>query len=265
MPRVTILTDFGTRDGYVAAMKGVIAGIAPDALIDDVAHDVAPGDVYGAAWALSRYWRHYPAGSIHLVVVDPGVGTGRRALAAWLDGRFLVAPDNGVATLALQRANQWTAVSVHHEKYVEGERSATFHGRDVFAPVAAHLARGVRVEELGPPLEDPVRLDLPRPVRHGAAARGEVVAIDRFGNAVTNVPGEWLGPGARIEVGRLAVEVRRTYGEVAPGEPVAVVNSDGLLEIAVRGGAAAERLGIGRGEAVRVTTARSRASGGRRR
>lgn len=264
MPRVTILTDFGTRDGYVAAMKGVIASIAPGVLLDDVSHDLPQGDVGSAAWTLSRYWSRYPEGTVHLAVVDPGVGTERRALAASLDGRFLVAPDNGLATLALTRARGWQAVSIQNEKYVAAERSATFHGRDVFAPAAAHLARGVPLEELGPPLPDPLRLELPRPVRTAEELRGEVMVIDRFGNAVTNLPGEWLAPGARVEVGELVLEVRRTYADVEPGEPVALVNSDGLVEIAVRGGAAAERLGMRRGEAVRVIHG-PRASAGPRR
>lgn len=252
MSRVTILTDFGTRDGYVAAMKGVIASIAPRVPVDDVSHDLPQGDVRSAAWALSRYWGRYPARTVHLAVVDPDVGTERRALAAWLDGRFLVAPDNGLATLALARAHEWRAVSVQNERYVGRQRSATFHGRDVFAPAAAHLARGVPLEELGPPLADPVRLELPGPVRTAEGLRGEVVVIDHFGNAVTNLPGDWLAAGARVELGQLALEVRRTYADVEPGEAVALVNSEGLVEIAVRGGAAAERLALRPGEAVRV-------------
>ncbi|MBI4540712.1 MAG: SAM-dependent chlorinase/fluorinase [Gemmatimonadetes bacterium] len=252
MSRVTLLTDFGTRDGYVAAMKGVIASIAPGVPIDDVSHDIPPGDIPSAAWALSRYWSRYPAGTVHLVVVDPGVGTERRALGALLDGRLLVAPDNGVATLALERASRWTAVSVQNENYVGPDRSATFHGRDIFAPAVAHLARGVPLGELGPPLAEPARYAFPAVIRQGGEARGEVVAIDRFGNAVTNVPGDWLGREARVHVGRAVLEVRGTYGEAASGEALALVNSDGLVEITVRDGAAAERLRIRRGSRIRV-------------
>lgn len=252
MSHVTILTDFGTRDGYTAAMKGVIASIASGVVIDDVAHDIPPGDVRMAAWALSRYWNRYPSGTVHVVVVDPGVGTERRALAASLDGRYLVAPDNGVGTLAFARAEHLSVVSLQHQRYVAAECSATFHGRDVFAPAAGHLARGVALEELGPPLADPVRLALPSAVRQGNEARGEVVLIDRFGNAVTDVPGEWLTPGARVELGSMRLSVRRTYADVPSGEAVAVINSDNLLEIAVRDGRAADRLGIELGDTIRV-------------
>jgi len=138
--RVTLLTDFGTVDGYVAAMKGVVADLAPDAHLDDASHDLPQGDIRAAMWALHRYWRLYPEGTVHLVVVDPGVGTESRALAVRADGRLLVVPDNGVATLVLRDAERWETVGVTAFQASHGKRSATFHGRDRFAPVAGRLA-----------------------------------------------------------------------------------------------------------------------------
>lgn len=257
MPRLTILTDFGTRDGFVGAMKGVIAAIAPAVPIDDVGHDLERGDVSGAMWTFARYWRRYPEGTVHLVVVDPGVGTERRALAATLQGRHVVAPDNGVVTLALEATRRPAIVEIRNPSYVQPGGSATFHGRDVFAPAAAHLAAGVPLDELGPRVENPVTLPVPEPVASGEEAEGEVVYVDRFGNAFTNIPGGWVGEGARVRVRGRVLPLRRTYGEAAPGEPLAVVNSDGLVEVAVRDGSAAESLGAAVGDPVRVLGVRA--------
>jgi len=260
--RITLLTDFGTVDGYVAAMKGVIAARAPNAIIDDASHDIPPGDVAAAAWTLSRYWRLYPPGTVHLVVVDPGVGSERRALAAEADGRLFVAPDNGVLTRVLAEVGDTAVVSIEAAELFRTPVSATFHGRDVFAPVAAELARRVAagpaafreaLTGLGPAVVDPVRLPLPEPYRAADHLAGEVVHVDRFGNLITNVPGEWLAPGARARVaGGPAAPLVRTYAEVAPGALAALVGSAGMLEISVRDGSAAERLGVGRGASVRV-------------
>ena len=262
MTRITLLTDFGTVDGYVAAMKGVIAARAPGVPIDDATHDTPPGDVAAAAWTLSRYWRLYPEGTVHVVVVDPGVGSERRALAAEADGRLFVAPDNGVLTRVLAEAGDAAVVSVESAALFRTPVSSTFHGRDVFAPVAAELARraaaGLAVyrealADLGPAVADPVRLPLPHPRRAGDYLAGEVVHVDRFGNLITNVPGEWLAPGARARVGGgPPAPLVRTYADVEPGALAALVGSAGMLEISVRDGSAAERLGVGRGAAVRV-------------
>ncbi|HEX7049488.1 MAG TPA: SAM-dependent chlorinase/fluorinase [Longimicrobiales bacterium] len=252
MTRITLLTDFGTADGYVAAMKGVIAAIAPDVAIDDAAHDVPPGDVAAAALALARYWRLYPPGTVHLVVVDPGVGTARRALAARADGRFFVAPDNGVLTDVLA-AEGGVVVAIENPDLRRPTVSATFHGRDVFAPAAAHLARGVALDEFGPPVEDPVRLERTRPERTREGVRGAVIHVDRFGNLITDIPGEWVRGAAAVEVaGRSVGAPRRTYGDVAPGAALALVGSTGALEISVRDGSAAAAFGVGRGAEVRV-------------
>ena len=253
MPRITLLTDFGTADGYVAAMKGVIASIAPDAVIDDVGHTVAPGDVFGASLALSRYWSLYPPGTIHLVVVDPGVGTTRRALAARADGRLCVAPDNGVLTHVFEEASDIDVVALEAPAYRRPEVSSTFHGRDIFAPAAAHLARGTQIHDLGSAVHDAIRLQVPKPVRTSTGVEGEVVHVDGFGNLITNVPGDWVPAGARISIGGRDVgPLQRTYGDVDVGEVVALVGSIGLLEISVRDGSAAKMLQAGRGALVEV-------------
>lgn len=244
---VTLLTDFGTADGYVAAMKGVLRRIAPGAALDDAGHDLPQGDVLRAAWALSRYWDRYPVGSVHLVVVDPGVGTERRALAVEADERFLVVPDNGVVSRVLDGAEEWRAVETVEEAYLASDRSSTFHGRDVFAPVAAHLALGVDLEELGPPVTDPVIFHEPVPTREDDRIRGRIVVVDRFGNLVSNIPAEAVAPGDRVEVAGRRLVLEETYASVDPGEPLALVNSAGRLEIAVRNGSAARKLGEGVG------------------
>lgn len=251
--RITLLTDFGTVDGYPAAMRGVIATIAPDAVVDDASHEIAPGDVHAAAFVLPRFARLYPPRTIHVAVVDPGVGSARRALAAAIDEHAYVAPDNGLLTRVLASAASARIVALEADAYRRRDVSATFHGRDVFAPAAAWLARGVPLEDLGPVVNDPVLLALPQPGRERGSVVGAVVHVDRFGNLITNVPGAWLDDGAHVSVeGRPVGTLRHTYADVVPGSPLALIGSDGLLEIAVRDGSAATVLGVGRDAAVRV-------------
>jgi S-adenosylmethionine hydrolase len=221
--RITLLTDFGTRDGYVAAMKGIIASICPTATIDDASHDLPPGDVVQAAFTLRRYWSLYPPGTVHLIVVDPGVGTERRAL-------------------------------VTSRRYQREAQSATFHGRDVFAPVAAHVACGVALEDLGPVISDPVQLELPSPDIKASSVRGQVICVDHFGNLITNIPAALLGAAPKVAVDGRAVVLRETYGQGELGQPLALVNSDGLLEIAVRDGSAAVALRAAYGAVVEIMT-----------
>ncbi len=251
MRRITLLTDFGTADGYAAAMKGVIASICPEAIIDDASHDIPPGDIEGAAWVLSRYWREYPEGTVHVVVVDPGVGSERRALALRADGRLLVAPDNGVLTRVMSAAT-WEAVSIQERRFLHEPVSRTFHGRDVFAPAAAHLARGTALHELGPAVADPALLPLPEPTLEPHAVRGTIVHVDRFGNAVTNIPESQVGDGAVVCGGRNLGRLRSTYADVAPAALLALIGSAGTLEISVRDGSAAQSLGLKRGDEVVV-------------
>jgi S-adenosylmethionine hydrolase len=244
MPRiVTLLTDFGTADGYVGEMKGVLSTLAPSAAVVDVAHDVTPQDVDGARLALARYWRRFPEGTVHVVVIDPGVGSARGALAATSEGRFLVGPDNGVLSPALLHADA-RCVSLP----VPPGAAPTFHGRDLFAPAAAQLALGAALESLGREEDEPMIRRTPEATRRpDGGVQGEVITVDRFGNAVTNL---LAMRGGEVRVGTLALPVRRTYADAASGEPLALVGSSGLVEIAVRDGNAAAKLGLRRGSEV---------------
>lgn len=251
---ITLLTDFGTADGYVAELKGVLMSQAPGSQVVDLSHDIPPHEIDAARLAVARYWRRFPTGTIHLVVVDPGVGSDRQAIAVSSEGRFLVGPDNGVLSPALLQPGA-RAVSLP----VPVDAAPTFHGRDVFAPAAAALARGALLDSLGLPLEDPILRRTPEAVREDDGwLRGEVIVIDRFGNAVTNL---LAVHGGEVRIGEREIPLRRTYVDVASGEAVALVGSSGLIEIAVRDGDAARSLGIARGTAVRVRDGNRDAAG----
>jgi hypothetical protein len=250
MNAITLLTDFGDRDGFVAAMKGVIACLAPGAAIHDAAHGVPPGDVRAAAWALSQYWRLWPEGTIHVAVVDPGVGTERAALLARADGRLLLAPDNGLLALVAAEADRFEAFALRADVRRPDGHSATFHGRDVFACAAGRLAAGHAPDSLcgGPVgLADAAWAG---PDRAGAGVlHGEVIHVDRFGNAVTNLrPGDLPAGAWRLAAGRTELaRLERTYGDVTPGAPLAYEGSSGRIEIAIRGGSAEKGLDLRRG------------------
>ena len=242
---ITLLTDFGTSDGYVAEMKGVLLSLAPGCQLVDLSHDVAPHDIDAARLAVARFWRRFPAGTVHIVVVDPGVGSARRAIAVSSDDRLLVGPDNGVLSPALLLPGARVA-----SLPVPSDASPTFHGRDVFAPAAAALAQGRTLDSLGEPVHDPVVRRTPEAIREeNGWLRGEVIVIDRFGNAVTNL---LAVHGGEVRVGERDIPLRRTYADVEPGEAVALAGSSGLVEIAIRDGNAAATLGITRGLAVRM-------------
>ena len=254
-PRITLLTDFGTADGYVAAMRGVIAGIAPDVRVEDAGHEIPAGDITAGAWALGTYWHFFPEGTIHVVVVDPGVGSTRRALAARCGGHWLVGPDNGVLTRPLLEHADADVVAIENRALLRDVVSSTFHGRDVFAPAAAHLARGVPLAELGPRVQDAVLLPELLPRREGGTIRGQVVHVDRFGNLISNIPGDWLAPGAHVRIGAKDIgPLRSTYADVARGQELALLGSGGFLEVAVRDGNAAASLWQRRGSEVTVET-----------
>lgn len=242
---VTLLTDFGTADGYVGAMKGVIASRAPRARIMDITHDIAPQQVRAAAWALRQSSATFAPGSIHVAVVDPGVGSERRALLVKANDKLFVVPDNGIASWVegAERARAWCldAVELHRRPV-----SATFHGRDIFAAVAGHLAAGVPAERCGTEVARWERLPLPEPRRVGEAVEGEVIHVDRFGNLISNVTVEMLSPDRRWNVRLDDIEigsVQRTYADVSAGELVAYLGSSQHLEVAVRDGSAAQHGG----------------------
>jgi S-adenosylmethionine hydrolase len=240
---ITLLTDFGTADGYVGEMKGVLCTDAPEAALVDITHEVAAQDVEGARLVVARYWRRFPAGTVHLVVVDPGVGGARAALAVESEGRFLVGPDNGVLSPALLHAGVRCV-----ELPVPPGASPTFHGRDVFAPAAAALTRGSTLDALGAMRASPIVRRTPEPVRRDdGSIEGVVITVDRFGNAVTNML-SWRG--GVVEANGHRLPLVRTYADVASGDALALVGSSGLVEIAVRNGSAATTLGLARGDAV---------------
>lgn len=254
---ITLLTDFGLADPFVGVMKGVIAALAPGARTIDLTHQIPPQDVAAGAFWLAHSVPYFPRGTVHLAVVDPGVGTARRALAAWGRGHFFVAPDNGlldriVPSLESIHVLDADALGEMLRQALPGARprSTTFHGRDVFAPAAALLGRGETLAALGPALsgEPPVTLGAQPP---------RVEVVDRFGNLITNVPWppDGVGPGEAPALVRVRGRVARwveTYGEAEPGECVALLGSVGTVEIAVRDGSAAHELGAGPREPVEV-------------
>ena len=258
MATLSLLTDFGTADYYVAAVKGVILGLAPGSTLVDVSHEVPAGDVEAGAWLLAAASRWYPPGTVHLAVVDPGVGGSRRILAARARGAFYVAPDNGLLTAVLDADAELRAVD-RQDLYLPGP-GQTFQGRSRFAPVAAYLLRGKRLDELGPAVTDPIRLAIspPRldgePGRAGSMLTGRVVWIDRFGNLVTDLPTEWLGDRPyRAAVGGHSTDRRADhFAAVPPGEAAAIPGSLGTLELAMDGADLSRRWGVGRGAAVTV-------------
>lgn len=254
MTAVTLLTDFGTADGYVGEMKGVLLTRGAGMLVD-VSHDLEQGDVRAGAWALRRIWSRFPPGTVHLVVVDPGVGSRRRAVAARADGRWFVGPDNGLLTWVDREHEVGTAVELEPDRTGLEPLSDTFHGRDLFAPAAASLASGGAPGDLGPALRpdslEAIELGEPRRSPSGEV-RGEVWHVDRFGNVVTNLPSDAVpAEGAVVRVGGEEVRgVSRSYAAVDPGELVLTQGSVGTLEVSVRNGSAARRLSVGPGDPV---------------
>ena len=247
-PIVTLLTDFGSRDGHVGAMKGVILSRGPEARLVDLAHDVAPGDVAAASFALAAAAPHFPPGTVHVAVVDPGAGTARRGLALELGAHRYVGPDNGLFAIVLADASDapLAARALENPALWREPVSPVFHGRDVFAPVAAHLASGGALDAVGPALARAalVGAAASEPTWSGGALRGRVVHVDRFGNLVTNVRvAAGAARGASVEIEGRTLTVVATYGDAPSGALVALVGSTGRLEIAVNGGSAAERLG----------------------
>lgn len=255
VPVITFTSDFGLRDPYVAEMKAVILGLTRAVHLVDITHEVDAHDVTEAALVLEAAVPYFPRGSIHVAVVDPGVGTARRGLVVEASGHVFVGPDNGIFT-AFLAAPGWRAFDLRAAPLRRPTVSATFHGRDVFAPAAAHLALGVPPARFGPLVSDPVTLALAeaRPARGGLA--GVVVQVDRFGNLVTSIRADKLAAlGAELEI-RIAgrrLPFVRTYGDLQPGRAGALLGSQGRLEVAVREGSAAARLGARRGAPVVVT------------
>ena len=243
---ITLLTDFGTADSYVAEMKGVLLSRTTDITLVDISHEVPPGDIRAGQYLLSRAWKHFPRGTIHIAVVDPGVGTERRAVAAESGGHRFLAPDNGLLSF-LPQDTRFVSLPIPKSA------APTFHGRDVFAPAAAALATSSSIESLGTMITDPYCSPLPTPRIDGLTLVGEVIYVDRFGTLVSNIAGNAVQAGVRIRVeGTDVGSLSRTFRDVARGALVTFVGSGGTVEIAVRDGSAARMLGVGVGAEVRA-------------
>ncbi len=267
IPLITLLTDFGTADGYVGSMKGVMLGIAPEARLVDLSHQIAPQNVRQAAYVLYTAYRFFPSHTVHLIVVDPGVGSARRPIALRTPRGAFVGPDNGVFSYVIAQEPVEAIVELSDPRYRLSQVSHTFHGRDVFAPAAAHLAAGVPIDELGPSVPDPITFSPPQMTITPDGIKGEVLHVDHFGNVITSI-GKLLWRGeelsatskeqVRFEANAALVEaggqeikgIRHAYAEVERGEVLALVGSGGYLEIAVREGSGADRFGLEPGDPV---------------
>ncbi|HSK08659.1 MAG TPA: SAM-dependent chlorinase/fluorinase [Vicinamibacterales bacterium] len=259
-PVVALLTDFGVRDHYAGTMKGVVLGICPDTTLVDISHDVPPHDLRTAALELAASYRFFPAGTVFLVVVDPGVGSGRRPLAAEAGDYRFVAPDNGVLTAVFKETPPRRVVELTERRYGRPTVSRTFEGRDRFAPAAGWLAKGVEVRALGRPLTDYVLLTIPDPEVGSDEIRGAVLRVDRFGNLITNIDRRAydrlarLGGRLHIRVGAVDVaQLVSTYAEVPAGEVAGLFGSSDHLELAANSASAAALLGSGVDATVTVT------------
>lgn len=256
---ITLTTDFGTQDAYVGAMKGVMLEINPAVRLVDITHDIAPQDVMEAAYVLRDAACFFPPETVHLAVVDPGVGTARRPVAVRSGNHYYVAPDNGIVPLLLDDAEPEESVVLDRPEYWRtGDVSATFHGRDIFAPAAAHLSRGITLAKLGRAIDDLSPMHWALPITDEEGIQGWIAHIDHFGNCITNVSRELFerarnGRTVRCFTGSAILEsLSRTYADVDTGEPLMHFNSGGVLEIAVHAGNAAELLGIRKGDPVNI-------------
>lgn len=249
MRAISLLTDFGTADYFVGAMKGAILSVNPQAVITDITHHIPAQDVAAGAFTLLAAYDTFPAGTIHVAVVDPGVGSTRRPLAVTAGDYFFVGPDNGIFTYVYDREPSFKGFHLTNPTYFRHPVSSTFHGRDIFAPVAAALSSGVEPSSLGPQIFDPVRLS--------ATLAPQIIHIDRFGNLITNITRHGFNPGTSISVnGKVIRAFRSFYGEKVgePDEPFAIWGSAGFLEISVNGRSAAEILGVKRGDELELHT-----------
>ncbi len=264
-PLIAFITDFGLKDPYAGIVKGVIAGINPSVRVIDITHEIPPQDITTAALMLKTAFGYFPPGTIFLAVVDPGVGSDRRAIILTLDHYTFVGPDNGLLTGVLEHGEHRKTACwyIEDKEYFLKQISSTFHARDIFGPVAAHLSLGVKPDEFGPACSAPVMPDWPQPVSEPGLVRGIVIYVDTFGNLVTNIPADALhGKNyessvryAYVKDSGIAIPVAITYADVEPGQPLCVEGSFGLVEIAVNQGNAAEMFNANRGDTVELKSA----------
>ncbi len=254
---IALITDFGTQDCYVGVMKGVIATLSPRAQLIDLTHDLPPQDLYAARFTLLCAYPYWPPGTVFLVVVDPGVGTSRRAIALQTSQGFFVGPDNGVLSGVLEHEPVLNAVELTNPNFWRlSHPSATFHGRDIFAPAAAHLANGVALGKLGSPIspDSLVRLPLTPPLVTATGYKGSVQYIDRFGNAATTIPAHAVESGPwQLTLGQTTLTGAKTYGDAAAGAALALVGSHGFVEVAVNQGSAQKRFELKVGDRIHLT------------
>ncbi len=253
---ITLTTDFGYRDAFVGSMKGVILSINPSVAIVDITHDVEPYNVEEGAYIIGAGYLSFPLGTIHIAVVDPGVGSERRAIIVEADGHYLVGPDNGIFSYVMSLSKGLRIVHMTGDKFILAKDSPTFQGRDVFAPAAAWLSRGVNAEEFGPVIHDAHRLSIPLPIVEPSGVSGEVIHIDRFGNAITNIKTSDVSPFN----GKFYAEIRgktilplMVYDQAADTGLHCLMNSNGHLEFFVNRGNASRMFGIKKGDATRVS------------
>ena len=256
MAIITLLSDFGLRDYFVGAVKGVLLSLNPDLTLVDISHQIPPQDIFTGAFTLGQAYACFPLGTVHLAVVDPGVGTARKALVASAGGHFFVAPDNGILTYVMEANEDFAAYEITADHYFRKPISATFHGRDVFAPIAAWLSRGIPLHQIGPELKSPIRMQLPALKRvRDTLIQGTILAVDPFGNLITNLkPGDLPGSFKMLAGQKEITSLRKTYGEAAPGEIFIVPGSTGYLEISMRSGSAATTLNLKPGIPIGVVT-----------
>jgi S-adenosylmethionine hydrolase len=260
-PIITLTTDYGTNDHLVGTLKGVILKINPDVTIVDISHDVTPYDLLDGALTIGSSYTYFPPRTIHVVVVDPGVGTERRPLLVTGDTQYFVAPDNGVLSLVYEREENILVRHANVEHYYLQPVSKTFHGRDVFAPVAARLAKGSQASAMGEEISDYKKFAMPTPKSAGGLSKGVVLRVDSFGNLITNFRPEDL-PATAIESGTVQFAVGHhavtklvdTFAKGNPGEPFAYIGSNGFIEIGINRGSAAKSMAIGRGAQITLAT-----------
>lgn len=258
---ITLTTDFGLRDYYVGALKGAILSIVPDVRLIDISHDIPPQDIMAGSWVVQNITHLYPPHTVHLVVVDPGVGTDRKPVALKIDGHYFVGPDNGIFSLLTENQN-FEAVHLTNPEFWRQHPSNTFHGRDIFAPVAAHLSSGINLNRLGEPLDELKTYRWASPIADKDGLQGWVIHIDTFGNLITNLSSSIINKvigkrKVKIYVGNtILTEMVHTYGSVVEGEPAAYIGSSGMLEVAINKGNAKEMLSVKKGAQISLVLQR---------